>query len=560
MFFFTFIFQVNAQNLDKIGKEDILTIHGGINFTSLIYFADGIPDRRDPFSLFANGNLNASILDWSIPVSYSYSNRKGNFSQPFNRFTLSPTYKWIKTFMGYQSLNYSPYTLAGHLFYGGGFELTPKNWKIGAMYGRLFQAHPYDEILQSDQNMTYKRMGLGLNLGYKTSKHGLQFIFFRAQDDPNSIPFIPLNTEKTPMENMVVSLSGLTNIKKNWFIEGEYALSGLNRNLLAATENNTNNYFSFALPSRVNTTFYQAYKSSLRFQKEKYNLQLQYEHVDPDYKTLGGYFFNNDLKNYTLASSFQLWKGKVNSSINTGYQKNNLDENKMATTQRWIGSINISVAPSTKLNLTGSFSNFSTFTKNRIQPDPYFQNPTDTLNFYQVNRNATISSMLNLGTKSIKHILMLNVTHMVTGQEIGAFQGDLIADATIISPTKIYNGNFAYTISESNKKLSLTIALNGNYMFNEMIQTLFWGPNLNISKPILKNKVRLMAGSTFNQSFNNGESAGYVLNHRIVLGINGKGKSKISMNATLALLQKLNSTTSPNFMEFNGNIAVNYNF
>src|SRR5690606_1953235 len=117
---------------------------GGINFTSLIYFADGIPDRRDPFSFFANGNLNASILDWSIPVSYSYSNRKGNFSQPFNRFTLSPTYKWIKTFMGYQSLNYSPYTLAGHLFYGGGFELTPKNWKIGAMYGRLFQAHPYD--------------------------------------------------------------------------------------------------------------------------------------------------------------------------------------------------------------------------------------------------------------------------------------------------------------------------------------------------------------------------------------------------------------------------------
>src|SRR5690606_27232400 len=106
-----------------------------------------------------------------------------------------------------------------------------------------------------------------------------------------------------------------------------------------------------------------------------------------------------------------------------------------------------------KLNLTGSFSNFSTYTKNRIQPDPFFQNPTDTLNFYQVSRNANFTSMYNFGRETVKHILMLNVTHMVTGQEIGAFQGDLLPNTTITSPTKIYNGNLAYTLSESSKKL-----------------------------------------------------------------------------------------------------------
>lgn len=540
----------------------MLTIHGGINFTSLLYFADGIPNRRDPFTFFANGNLNVSLLDWSIPVSYSYSNRKGNFSQPFNRFTLSPTYKWVKTFMGYQSLSYSSYTLAGHLFYGGGFELTPKNWKIGAMYGRLFQANPYDEILRSDQNMSYKRMGLGFNIGYKTQKRGLNIIFFRAEDDPSSIPFIPLNTTKTPMENVVASIGGMTALGEKLFIEGEYALSGLNRNLLAAEENNSSNTFDFVLQNRTSTNYFSAYKSSLRFQEEKYNIQLQYEHVDPDYQTLGGYFFNNDLENYTIASAFKWLKGKANTAINTGYQKNNLGGDKMATTQRWIGSVNLSFAPSNQLNFSGSFSNFSTYTKNRIQLDPFFQNPTDTLNFYQVSRNASLTSMVNFGGKTIKHILMLNLTHMITGQEIGAFTGELIPDATITSPTKIYNGNLAYTLSESSKKLNITIALNGNLMNSDMMEAFFWGPNLNIAKPFFKNKLRFSAGSTFNTSVTNGITSGYILNHRMVLGVNpsSKTKSKISINASLALLQKLNSPTTPNFMEFNGNVSVNYSF
>ena len=79
--FFIFNKKSNAQNLDKIGTKDFLTIHGGINFNTVNYFVSGMESRRDTFTWFANGNLNISLLDVAIPLSYSYSNLGGKFTQ-----------------------------------------------------------------------------------------------------------------------------------------------------------------------------------------------------------------------------------------------------------------------------------------------------------------------------------------------------------------------------------------------------------------------------------------------------------------------------------------------
>src|ERR1051326_3971261 len=172
-----------AQNLEKIGGNDMLKVNGGFNYNSTFYHADGIAPRRDPFAWFFSGNINFSILDWSIPFSYSYSNLHGTFSQPFDQYSVSPQYKWIKTFFGYTSMNFSSYTLAGHVFLGGGAELTPKNWKINVMCGRLKKAVEYDAINNSDANMSYQRFGYGTRIGYEKNGSGLAATFFHATDD-----------------------------------------------------------------------------------------------------------------------------------------------------------------------------------------------------------------------------------------------------------------------------------------------------------------------------------------------------------------------------------------
>jgi hypothetical protein len=150
-----------SQNLEKVGKKDMVKVNGGLNYSSVFYNADGIPSRRQPFTWFLNGNLNVTILDVSLPFTFNYSNNQVAYTQPFNIQSFNPTYKWIKGYAGITSMQFSQYTLAGHIFAGGGIELTPKNFKFAAMYGRLKKAVEFDAETNSDVNMSYKRMGYG---------------------------------------------------------------------------------------------------------------------------------------------------------------------------------------------------------------------------------------------------------------------------------------------------------------------------------------------------------------------------------------------------------------
>lgn len=553
-----------SQNLEKIGKEDMVTVSGGINFTSLIYWSDGMTARRDPFTQYASGNLMVNFLDVSMPITYSYSNQKGTFTQPFNQFSISPTYKWVKTFMGYHAMNYSSYTLAGHVFAGGGIELTPKSWKLGAMYGRLMRATPFDEIAQSDANLAYKRMGMGLTVGYEKKGYEINAIFFRASDDVNSIPYVPLNTLKTPMENVVASLSGKIKISEKLSADGEYALSGLTRNILSEESNNVQNYYAFLMKSKTSTSYYSAYKSSLNYNVKKFSLRVQFEHVDPEYKTLGGYFFNNDLENYTIAPSLQLMQGKLNLNFNGGFQKNNLDDQSAGTTKRMIGSFNVSFAPNQKWNMNGQYSNFSTFTKNRIQPDPFFQNPMDTLNFYQVSRNASATVMHLFGNEKTKQAVTFTLMHMITSQATGSLEGNIVPNEEIPVMTKIYNGNLGYTLNNVKSKAGITFALNTNYTTMAQLETLMAGPNINFTKSLFKNTMRLMAGSTFNYSISNSIVTGKILNHRIVMNYQPKIKNskagRPGINFTTTLLQKLATDTAEGFLELNANLGLSWSF
>ncbi|MEQ8338575.1 MAG: hypothetical protein RIA62_14560 [Cyclobacteriaceae bacterium] len=39
-----------------------------------------------------------------------------SFQQPFNQYGMSPTYKNVTAHIGFRSMNFSRYSLAGHLF------------------------------------------------------------------------------------------------------------------------------------------------------------------------------------------------------------------------------------------------------------------------------------------------------------------------------------------------------------------------------------------------------------------------------------------------------------
>ena len=147
--------------------------------------------RRDPFNCFVSGNLNISIYGWSVPLSFSYSNQKATFRQPFNQYGLSPTYRWITMHAGYRSMVFSNYTVNGHLFLGAGADLTPrKNLRLSGFYGRL-QAAVKEDTLREHNLPAYERKGGGVKLTLGDQSRFVDLIVFTASDDPGSLALPP---------------------------------------------------------------------------------------------------------------------------------------------------------------------------------------------------------------------------------------------------------------------------------------------------------------------------------------------------------------------------------
>ncbi len=48
-----------SQDLTRIGKSNLLKVSGGVSANQIFYWADGIQNRRNPYSNFLSGNVNS---------------------------------------------------------------------------------------------------------------------------------------------------------------------------------------------------------------------------------------------------------------------------------------------------------------------------------------------------------------------------------------------------------------------------------------------------------------------------------------------------------------------
>src|SRR6478736_8024919 len=165
LFFVSSVTISAAQSLDNLAEKDPVKINGGLSLSQIGYTANGIENRRDPYSYFLTGNVNLSIYGWSIPFSFALSNQNRSFQQPFNQFGLHPTYKWATAHVGYANMTFSPYTLSGHIFRGIGVDLSPGKFHFAAMYGNLQRAVPWDSI--NSRKAAFRRDGFGIKTGYR---------------------------------------------------------------------------------------------------------------------------------------------------------------------------------------------------------------------------------------------------------------------------------------------------------------------------------------------------------------------------------------------------------
>lgn len=500
-----FTMNVFAQDLAQIGVKKILKkkpkVTGGFGINQSLYFSDG-PSRFNPYNYAISGNIVFSAWGLTVPVSFAYNNQKFSYAaqQPFNIIGLSPTYKNFTAHIGYRNLSYSAYTLSGHAFLGGGVEYKGKLLNVAAMGGRFMKAVNYDS---SNANIkpAYERWGSALKLGFTKGGDDISIIAFYAKDKENSIKPIIQNNEIAPQENLVYSLNLKKGLSKNVSIQAEGAVSSWTRDTRFAeiTESKKPLENLFFTPIRQTTNFYKAFKTSLNVNMKVFQWGLAFEHVDPEYRTLGAYYFNNDFQNLTLNASTKFFKDKVSLSGSIGKQRDDLKNVKMSQMKRTVGSLNTSIKFTEKLNMSIAYSNFSSFTLVKPVDRTFLANTQyaqiDTLNFVQVNQSINTSLTYKLLSND-------NVTHGMTAsanyQTASNKQGSKEKVNDLMGATIGFNSAM--------KKTGFNIGININSNLNkyDLGNALFIGTGINSSLPLFKKKLNVSLNGNVANNYESG--------------------------------------------------------
>jgi len=594
----------HAQDLEK-GLQDLksfklknlfkegIKVSGGITANHTYYNAWGIADRQVPLNFLYSGNLTLDILGKiKMPVQFSFSNQNINFSnpfnnnyrsaasrfaQPFNRLVLKPTYKGWTLHIGTCALNFSPYTLAAHRYDGIGVEYKPKGKDAtkaqfygSLMLGNLKKATRLDTAFTVRNNQpSFKRFGFGLILGVKKEKDAAELIFFTAKDQYNSLPY-SLDAQRIfPQANVATSLKLKKVIGKQLSIQSEIALSGMTTDMRAtegARQKTFFNSYAGLLPHNASTTYSKAIRLGLDYKGKGFTSGVEYNRVDPEYRTLGAYYFTNNLENFTAKVATQLQKGKISINGNVGLQRDNLNKDKLQTLSRFVGMANVALQPSEKTTLNFSFSNFLSYSNLRssfeylTQITPY--DGLDTLNFRQINQNIT--AMMNFTLPSASEDISKNLAINLIYQNGNDQQG------SSNNGSKLFNITANYGFGIKSQKLSLAGAMNvskseiatgGVPHFNDLM----WGPSLTLSKEF-KNKLSSMMGLMYSSSMAQGSATNSIFSGRLGLSYAIKKKHNLSLNIiyldkqSLAIERRQPGGIPPSFQELTATLAYAYRF
>lgn len=464
---------LSGQNLEQLGKSPLLQANGQLSLMQMYTHTRGRALPRPPYSFMLQGQLNFRIMGIiDAPFSFLYSNLGSSLTQPtFNQQSLHPSYKWIQLHIGTVSMSWSPYTLSGHIFQGVGADLTPGSWKISAMYGRLQKAVSPQDSSTGTVVPAFRRMGGGIQAVYSHSGTSIGASWFQARDDAGSLPIPFYVTGITPQENQVLGLQFGQRLWKKLKIQTEGAVSLLRADMR-----------SQAPPAR-----HHAFKSSLAWGGRVGQISLQHERVDPGYRTLGAYYFNNDLENVTAGGAISLFKGRINLQGQAGLQRDNLNGEKWSRMTRRVGSAQADARLGKTGSLNMSYSNFLSYTNIRPYTDALLlNNPMlawDTLNYRQVSQNFTANAACGVG-KSKRFQNMLSA--ILLWQTSADRQGGQVEHGQVF-----FNSGINWICRHREKGWATTLGLNSgrNVMTGMGMSSIC--PVFSLSAPVWHKKVQI---------------------------------------------------------------------
>jgi hypothetical protein len=505
--------QVDIEKIAGIGENKPITFSGGLSAGNVFYSGNQQSGRQD-WTYYLNGTVNMNIYGQvNIPITLNLTNLGADLSYPSlpNRLALHPTYKWATGHIGDVSMNFSSYTLAGHQFTGAGVELAPGKLKVSAMAGRLLKKVGYDSLHPSVMP-NYRRMGYGAKVQYDDAKYSVGMIYFGAHDQKEEDMFHTLDSLGiAPVQNTALSWNATLNLVRNMSFNVEYAISFFTRDSRAPGERN--NFIDGLFGRKTSTSAYHAINARLNYQLRKNTIGIGYERIDPEYKTLGAYYFNNDYENITLNFARPFLKDdKANVAVSFGVQRDNLDNKKEETSNRYVGSVNLSYNPTEDLQAVLNFSTFQSYRNIKSQFDyinetsPY--DNMDTLRFTQLSQNLDASVMYTF-KKTEKQVQRLSVN--ASYQESADRQGGISLPGNV---SRFVNAALGHGIQFIPQGIGITSSINASYNYGGVAESYTIGPMLGATASFFKKTLTTGLSSSYNVSLDGGTVRARVFNCR----------------------------------------------
>lgn len=386
----------SAQDFTGIGKRSPFSLSGnvGAQASSRLNSSGG----SEPFAYLVSVGLNPVVYGFSLPFSFSFADSRMSYAQPFSRLSFTPSYKWIKAYLGRTTMEMHPYGLSGHQFDGAGISLEPVSFplRFSAMYGRLAKARKADtlgsgtaDVFSSHALSNYKRTAFAFKLGFSHKRQQLDLHFFKARDHRRSLPG-NLPEELSPEENVVLALDFAFDLYRGLTLKGQAGVSALTQDTRADKQRRKgfwNGLMRPFLASRSSTSFHTAFKVRLAYK----GISVAYERVAPGYRTLGAAYFNQDFENAVV--SFTHAFKKIDVSADLGWQRDDLENTKSSRMNRLVGSACVDYRIDERFALTASYSNFTMHTQTKPMElnrpdDPLVQDP-DTVSYRQISQQAS---------------------------------------------------------------------------------------------------------------------------------------------------------------------------
>ncbi|MEA5257120.1 hypothetical protein VB264_04930 [Arcicella aquatica] len=462
----------SAQDFSNIRGQKPVSLNGTFESRGTFYDASGIANRRQPFSYLFNVAATLNIYGLSIPFSGTYSEADRSFRQPFNQFGISPTYKWITLHGGYRNIDYSPYTLGGHTILGGGVELHPGKLRVGFMYGKLNRATTIDTTTQALVPYSFSRTAYAGKIGYGTDRTFFELSYLQARDDSTTVSRKDVKADQyiAPASNNVLGYNTRITFFKRLTLETRGAVSvytrDLNSPIAIAEDSKAVQDIRKYIDVNGTTEFYTALDASLNYRAKNYRLKVDYKRVDPEYKTMGSYFFNSDVESWTFGPSLNIFKNRLRISGSLGFQHDNLLNQKRSTNKRIIGSGSLSLDISQAFALDMNYSNFS----NNQMPNTLRLYP-DSLRIVQTTQNATVSPRYTI----IKPTIIQTISVSASQNQLSDFNQIITSgeasNRTI--DTKQYMAN--YSINFPKKSMGAFVNVNRTELTSTVLNNTYQG-------------------------------------------------------------------------------------